>query len=238
MKGTYTIDRSNILNLVINRINNIDLNNNLDNLFIFGTIIRIIIDNNNHYETYFEPQNNVPFDFEDFYDSDIKPRNICASSNILAKSFTSSIVNLLYIKFDFIKILHTHYTKILKMLFFEIIMNYRNNISTNCVVDHDRQFLLTNVLKKINTKIEDNILISVYNNRTNTEEFRTIAYLNTQYETNQISQGIRTAPKQLRVTLDTGNSSTTIIGSEFATLLGYRPRRSTNTITSRAGHLY
>jgi hypothetical protein len=232
MKGNYSINSSRILNLEIDTINDINLNDNLNNLFIFETIITIIIRNFNEYETIFEPQNNVPFDFEDFYDSHIKPEDICTSSNILAKNFTSSIINLLYIKFDFIKILHSEYTKILEKLFIEIIMKYKNNISSKCTDDHDRKFLLTNVLKKINTKFQNNILISVYNNRTNSESFISIDDLNTTYERQQNTQNIQTAPKQLEVVLDTGNSNTTIIGHDFARLLGYTPRRSINNFAS------
>ena len=153
-----------------------------------------------------------PFDFETFYDNSIKKLKICNQSQSLVKNFSSSFVNLMYVKYDFIKILVNKYPRIFENILLEIIQGNKSNMNSNCLDNTDRQFLLTNILKKLNTFVEDVVEISV-KKRTG-EEFVKISNLTSN------------SGNTFRVILDSGNSNTTIIGTNFANALKHPQEKS------------
>jgi len=199
-----------------NPISNLDMTQNIT----INQIIKIRKNYSDLFENTFEP-----FNFEKFYDTDIKPLNICAQSNNLAKNFASSFLNVLYIKNAYIKILASNYPLILKKILYSILSNNKNIIDTNCSNEPDRKFLLKNILKKLNAQIQDQVKIAIIEN--GQEVFKNITELNEIYHTMfpQVN-------RNLKVTLDTGNANTTIIGRQFAQVLGLPQTKSFKKIIS------
>lgn len=214
VEGDYKLENKG-LRLIFNKINNTELEDidrqilkvdffiqtKTDYLKIFGNIQENILQ-----------QTIKSFDFESFYDKNIKPIKICNNSKLLAKNFSSSILNLLYVKYDFIKTLVNKYPNILENILIQILEGNKSKINANCSNESDRKFLLTNILKKLNTFIEDDIQISV--NKINGEEFVKISDLTSE------------SGEHFKVILDTGNSSTTLIGKNFAKALKYPQTKS------------
>jgi hypothetical protein len=199
------------IKLSLKKINSIDLfhlDSHLNQLDL------AIENKDNYYEIFGGgSEEQTKFNFETYYDVNIKKMKICNDSNLLIKNFSSSIVNLLYVKFDFIKILVNKYPNIFKNIISEILQLNKPNINSNCSNDSDRQFLLTNILKKLNTFIQDDIEITV--NKRSGEIFVPVS------DITNIKSG-----KPFKVILDSGNSNTTIIGTNFARALGYIPVKS------------
>jgi hypothetical protein len=196
-----------------NIINNLDLEQNI--------ILVEKIKNKKNYSDLFENNQEV-FNFEKFYDEKIKTLNLCIQSNNLAKNFASSFINMIYIKNDYIKILASKYSLLLEKLLISILTNNKNIIDKNCSNSIDRKFLLTNILKKLNTFIEDQVKIEAIINHNS--EYKNIDELNKIYRLRHDN-----AHGNLKIILDTGNSSTTIIGRGFAEVLGLPYEKSFNT---------
>lgn len=222
-EGIYKIEligKNNKLELNLNKINLIDLSN-LD-----SSIQKLDIEIKNR-DDYFKFFNNnfksdikeiKPFDFETFYDNSIKKLKICNQSQSLLKNFSSSFVNIMYIKCDFIKILVNKYPCIFENILLKIIQGNESNMNFNCSQDNDRKFLLTNILKKLNAFVEDVVEISI--EKESGEEFVKVSDLTTYPES------------PFSVILDSGNSNTTIIGTNFADALNKIQHKSIKIVST------
>jgi len=207
------------LELIIDTINGEKLITDVDNKnSLILDKIKINIETFNDYESLFISDTTNKFDFEKFYDNKIKRKKICGEGlNQLVKNFTSSIINLLYIKFNFTELLVNRYSGLIKNLFSQIINQYQVILETKCSNEGDRKFLLTNILKKLNTDISNSISITKYDPTTGGHS----GYIKIQ---DLISD--QDDEPTLKVILDTGNSNVTMIGTRFAEILGYPRTRS------------
>jgi hypothetical protein len=149
-----------------------------------------------------------PFNFEKFYDEEVKSLNICPSSSILLKNLTTSILNNIFITYtrtelEKVKTSIKSFDVYIKKLILDKLYTYRDNIMNTCRTKEEREMLLKNILKKLDTELSD---MYIFNNNTNTFE--------------QIKTHVNPSGRAYNITFDTGNASFTTIPYHLARLLG------------------
>jgi hypothetical protein len=144
------------------------------------------------------------FDYEISYDifKNINLSTFCPKSSVLLKNFYNSNFNLFFAdNRNLYNYLKNNYGKILEKMLFDIMTNSKNSIFSLCENDDDREMLLKNVIKRIETH---NPYIHIMNN--------THTYI--------------PFPKKFKVIFDTGNSSFSIIGKNIVDALSLSPHKT------------
>jgi hypothetical protein len=164
---------------------------------------------------YIHPDLFIPFDFENFYDTEVKILNKCPESSILLKNITSSILNNLFIENadDDIELekIRTSIDKYSIYVKNKILTKLNShNINKICRTDDDRQYLLTNIVKKMNTNND----VFIYSN-----------IIKNFIQINTLTIPIKNNPPY-NLIFDTGNSNISLIADDLASQLNL-PRKKT-----------
>ena len=159
------------------------------------------------------------FNFQESYDKLKAKNNLCVESTILNKHIYNTLYTSEALKNVQIFNILSHYGDIIEYVL-EKKYSENANIRDICTNQVDRNYLLKNVMKRINTRFSDHFLIKNSNNN-----FKLIKDINTE-------QG-----KNYRIIFDTGNAFMSIIGIDLVRELNLQQKHMfLSTYTGATGN--